>query len=142
MHEPDAHVPHEMTPPQPSGHSPHWSPEHAVEASCAVQPTHLLSTQDSLGPHVPQLAVSPPHPFDTWPHCALAGHELGVHDGPVGRFESEVTHEERSKSMNSSAFSCAESFTFEHPAGTFLLNVSAGLTALPTWRSLKTTRPQ
>ena len=44
----------------------------------------------------------------------------GVGGGGAGGVESGVTHEDRSKSMNSSAFSCGVSAEAAHPVGTLL----------------------
>ena len=54
--------------------------------------------------------------------------------------ESSVTHDDRSKSMNSSAFSCGERSFASQPAGGGEKSWIDG--SPPTWRSLKTARPQ
>src|ERR1700722_14283469 len=51
-----------------------------------------------------------------------------------------MTHAERSKSMNSRAFSCGDRSVSAQPAGGGGLSLVAGLPA--TCRSLKTARPQ
>ena len=69
----------------------------------------------------------------------------GIGIGTPGFDLSGVTHDDRSKSMNSSTFSCGESCPGER-----LHAVAEGieappvesLAAAPTWSPLKTTRPQ
>ena len=57
-----------------------------------------------------------------------------------GAIVSGMTHDERSKSMNSSAFSCGERSRLAHPPGGGELSLVDGSPA--TCRSLKTARPQ
>ena len=61
--------------------------------------------------HVPQLAVTPPQPSPCTPH--LPGKFAQVSGVQVGG----LTHEVRSKSMNSSSFSCGVRAPGEHSAG-------------------------
>src|SRR5580704_12374055 len=51
-----------------------------------------------------------------------------------------MTHDERSKSMNSRAFSCGERSVLSQPPGGGDVSLVAGLP--PTCKSLKTARPQ
>src|ERR1700679_3752277 len=59
-----------------------------------------------------------------------------------GATVSGMTQEERSKSMNSSAFSCGERSVSAQLAGGAVLVVSFVEVSPATWRSLNTARPQ
>src|SRR5580704_3741270 len=96
-----------MTPPQPLPEGPQATPSSAHVLPVHDPPVgapHTLGTppppQVWPAGQVPQLAVSPPQPSPCTPHLpGNAAQVSGVHDGAL-------THEVRSKSMNSSSFSC------------------------------------
>src|SRR5262249_13881458 len=59
--------------------------------------------------------------------------------GGPGTTSSGMTQDDRSNSINSSAFSCGDSSTLLQLIGTGIMGLS--FEAAPTWRALNTTRP-
>jgi hypothetical protein len=82
--------PHWIKPPHPSGTKPQLRPAHAVAAlagwHCAFPPQTFATPpppQTAGVAHVPQFAVSPPQPSDTWPQFLPKSEQvLGVHVPP------------------------------------------------------------
>ena len=113
---PVGQVPQVMLPvPQPFGYVPHAWP--AGQAVSGVHPTHAPLTQLSPVGQLPQSSIPVPHPFGYEPQVTFAGQAVSGLQVGGGRLLPVEGHDDRSKSMNSSARSCGESLPVVHPVG-------------------------
>ncbi len=131
-------MPHEISAPHPSANGPHVPGTVGQASGVHVRCPHMLGVPPpphvSGGVHVPHDAIDPPQPSAIGPHApGVVGHASGTH---VGR--SGVMHDVRSKSKNSSTFSCGVIVAGSpHSSG----NLSAPDPPVLTWKSENITRP-